>query len=480
MDEDARDSSGVPVGAPPSDGPTRFPIMAESFEAANAAIILPTLNEEGGISQTLLDIPFERLAGAGWRVRPLVVDGGSKDRTLEVAAAWGLPVLHQKSRGKGGAIREALDWLAARKVQYAVVLDADASYPGASVLPALELLDAGSHLVVGVRQSASGPPQNSRDLVHRIGNALLNFAAGQFSRANILDICSGFWGVRVARAQELNLVSNDFGIEAELFLKAQRADWTVQQIPIPYRERVGEAKLHAVSDGIRILLSIIRFGHKSLQAAPPATSLLPAFIRDLLVTALVGGGDLVLVTPPSREDEARAVAFLLERSDLRPRVVVRPESSGPTPLHGEGSRSPRESEMGLAFPRPRLDESLPAGGYLGPVIRFGRGRRMLYVELPELSASPTNPYANPLAASGASRSGAYLTRPKAPGDILDPIRMLAARLSGDVHGVRTRFLEANGLSVQGVYDGPTEIPRGEPEPIQSQTDRPEGSYSKPA
>lgn len=76
-------------------------IMVDSFEAANAAIILPTLNEEAGLSQTLEDIPFDRLAGAGWRVRPLVVDGGSTDRTLEVAAAWGIPVLHQKSRGKG-------------------------------------------------------------------------------------------------------------------------------------------------------------------------------------------------------------------------------------------------------------------------------------------------------------------------------------------------------------------------------------------
>lgn len=436
--------------------------MAESFEAANAAIILPTLNEEGGLSQTLLDIPFARLAGAGWRVRPLVVDGGSTDRTLEVAAAWGLPVLHQKSRGKGGAILEALDWLAERNVQYAVVLDADASYPGASVLPALELLDAGSHLVVGVRQSASGPPQDARELIHRVGNALLNFVAGQLSRSRILDVCSGFWGVQVERARELDLISHDFGIEAELFLKGQRAGWTIMQIPIPYRERIGEAKLHAVSDGARILLSIIRFGHKSLQAAPPPASLVPAFIRDLLVTALVGGGDLVLVTPPSRENEARAVAFLLERSDLRPRVVVRPETSEPTPSVPTGP-SPTVPPL---VPEP----SIPVNGYVRPVVRFGQGRRALYVEMPDIRKT-AGVRSNSLSAASA-RSGAYVPQGRSAGDLLDPIRLLAGRLNTDEADVRANFLEANGLAVERASEESHDAVEAEPAPTRTHLRRP--------
>jgi dolichol-phosphate hexosyltransferase len=448
------------------------PIMADSFENANATIILPTLNEEGGLSQTLLDIPFARLAAAGWRVRPLVVDGGSTDRTLEVAEAWGVPVLRQKSRGKGGAVREALDWLGERNVRYAVVLDADATYPGASVLPALELLDAGSHLVVGVRQSANGPPRNSRELVHRVGNALLNYVAGQVSRSRILDVCSGFWGVQVERARELRLESYDFGIEAELFLKGQRAGWTILQIPIPYRERIGEAKLHAVSDGIRILLSIIRFGHKSLQAAPPATSLFPLFIRDLLVTALVGGGDLVLVTPPSREPEARAVAFLLERSDLRPRVVVRPETSASPPPDGPID-PPAVGRVGPELPLSDTESTAPANGYIGPVIRFGQGRRALYVEMPALGDSSVERLRGPRPGAASARSGAYLSRPQAQGDLLDPIRLLAGRLNSSDREVRATILEANGLSVQEADDEPRDS--GEPQPgLRKSRTRPPG------
>jgi Glycosyl transferase family 2 len=474
MEEDAPRPTD-PSGPPASAGPVAPLIMADSFEAANATIILPTLNEEAGISQTLLDIPFDRLAAAGWRVRPLVVDGGSTDRTLEVAAAWGVPVLHQKSRGKGGAIREAIDWLAEKNVQYAVVLDADGSYPGASVLPALELLDAGSHLVVGVRQSATGPPRNSRDLLHRVGNALLNFVAGQVSRSRILDVCSGFWGVQVERARELGLESYDFGIEAELFLKGQRAGWTILQIPIPYRERVGEAKLHAVSDGVRILLSIIRFGHKTLQEAPPATSLLPVFIRDLLVTALIGGGDLVLVTPPSREQEARAVAFLLERSDLRPRVVVRPETPEPS-LPLAPISAPEGENDGAAVVSPSaLDPPLPGNAYMGPVIRFGERHQALYVEMPVLEKDPITAGTVFSSAGDSARSGAYQARPKSQSDLFDPIRTLASRLNTDDREVRTNFLEANGLAVQETNEDPEELLRAETQSRRSRTRPPGGS-----
>lgn len=317
--------------------------------------------------------------------------------------------------------------------------------------------------MVGVRQSATGPPRNPRDLVHRVGNALLNFVAGELSGSRVLDVCSGFWGVQVERAQELNLISYDFGIEAELFLKGHRAGWTILQIPIPYGERVGEAKLHAVSDGIRILLSIIRFGHKSLQAAPPPTSLVPVFIRDLLVTALIGGGDLVLVTPPSRENEARAVAFLLERSDLRPEVLVRPETTPSVGFPGASfsgaAASGREED-----PTFSLDDLPPSrNGHVGPVIRFGQGRRALYVDMPELKRAGDLSGSELLRTTLTDRSGAYLLQPRTAGDFLDPIRQLAGRLNSDDQDIRTNFLEANGLSVQRAKkESPEPTPSSEP------------------
>jgi dolichol-phosphate hexosyltransferase len=125
---------------------------ARQFQDLDVVVVLPTLNEEHGLPQTLDGIPFDAIRAAGWTVRPLVMDGGSTDRTREVAHERGVAVLDQSGRGKGSAVREALHWLSERNVRFAVVLDADCTYPGKMVPAFIELLDAGSQLVVGVRQ----------------------------------------------------------------------------------------------------------------------------------------------------------------------------------------------------------------------------------------------------------------------------------------------------------------------------------------
>jgi hypothetical protein len=94
--------------------------------------------------------------------------------------------------------------------------------------------------------------------VHRAGNGFLGFCAAELSRGPILDVCSGFWGLRTDKIADLHLESVGFEIESELFVKAFRRGLRICQLPITYRKRLGIAKLHAVRDGVRIFLSILR------------------------------------------------------------------------------------------------------------------------------------------------------------------------------------------------------------------------------
>lgn len=278
----------------------------ELLRGADVAVVLPTLNEEDGLVRTLADIPYDELLATGRKVCRVVIDGGSTDRTVEVAREHGLLVLRQTTPGKGAAIREALEWLATMGIRSAVILDADYTYPGTAVPAVVELLEAGSQLVVGVREPDTPAKEDLRELVHRIGNRLLNITASQLSGLPFLDLCSGFWGVDVAAVRPLELGSNGFEIEAELFTKAYRAGYTVTQIPIPYRERIGTAKLHAVRDGARILLTSIRFGRRDLRSAFSSPS--PSQFRDLLTLAMVAGGrEFVIMTDASRRPEAERV-----------------------------------------------------------------------------------------------------------------------------------------------------------------------------
>ncbi len=408
-----------------------------AFAGIDAVVLLPTLNEERGLSVTLGDVPFGEAKSRRWSVRPLIIDGGSTDRTREVAKAHGVTVVPQRGRGKGSAIREGLELLRGLGVRYAVVLDADATYPGSALLPALELLDSGSDLVVGVRQPEIGAPRSFRDLVHRVGNILLNFAAGQYSRSTYLDLTSGFWALRVDKAPELHLITDNFGIEAELFLKAHRYGWHISQIPIGYRQRVGSPKLHAVPDGMRILLTILRFGRRTLQAAPLPLGEAPGILRELLLTAFIQGyHDVELLYPPTLQVEAQRIAQRLQRTGIAPYLVRRetPPASGaaaPTP-----SATPSRSSTSASIS-----------------LRFGPKGRLLRVELLDLPPS-ARPEGDAAFAPQTFRSGAYMNRePKGRADLLDPLRLVGHRLNVSDVAKRRELLSANGIRVVPVSEG---------------------------
>lgn len=228
-------------------------------------ILLPTLNEVEGLEATLQELERTHFGSSRSPPSILVVDGHSTDGTQKVAARWGVPVLPQRSKGKGAAMREGLAWAAGQGFSSVAVMDADGTYAAASLPAIFDLLELGSELVVGVRRTEVTSRSSIRDLIHRVGNGLLNYVAAQFSRKPVLDVCSGFWGVRTAVLDILDLESDGFDIEAELFVKSFRRGLQVSQIPVVYRSRVGDAKLHAVRDGARIFLSILRY---SLRSGP--------------------------------------------------------------------------------------------------------------------------------------------------------------------------------------------------------------------
>ena len=372
------------------------------FDGVDVAIVLPTLNESQGLLRTLSDLPLEQLTSLASEngtlvARLVVVDGGSTDGTVAIAQEHGIPVLRQVGRGKGQAIRQALDWLHTKRVKYAVVLDADFTYPGSMIPAVVHLLDSGSQLVVGVRQPVRSAKDDPREAVHRIGNGMLNLAASQLSGLPILDLCSGFWGVLVDAVPPLALETDGFEIEAELFTKSYRAGYTVTQIPIPYRERVGVAKLRALRDGARILLTSIRFGRRRLVSALqlPTRSIL----RDILSIAIVHGEDeLVLIAHGSRRREAERIAASFRNSAPGARATVHPEDGLVPSVPLSVSPGLRETPVVLTLPA-----VTPSGPSPSAVVHLPRSGRLIAVGGMPAEDSPDDHTVHGLARSAGYR-----------------------------------------------------------------------------
>ncbi|MGA7924030.1 MAG: glycosyltransferase family 2 protein [Thermoplasmata archaeon] len=373
-----------------------------------AVVILPTLNEEGGLARTLDEIPFGELRAAGHKIAAVVIDGGSKDRTLDVARQRGVTILHQKSRGKGGAVREALAYVRTQGARYAVVMDADSTYPGDAVGPAISLLRSGSQLVVGIRSPDRTLTRAAREIIHRVGNNLLNYVATRLSHRPILDVCSGFWSLDLSVGLDLELESLGFDIEAELFMKAYQRGYTVTQFPISYGERVGAAKLHAAQDGIRILLTLLRVGPAPRRGIPEPGARSGSLLGDLLsITLVTGTSELVLVSAPSRLAEAERLARGLRGSGVEPKVVVQSKGASVSQMldrefAADPSANPSLATV-IALPPPSVDPNSPEAR---AVVLLPKSRRLVYVS--DVANTSISGARTTLPGSSTPMTGSYL------------------------------------------------------------------------
>lgn len=211
-------------------------------------IILPTLNEELTIGKVIDEIPRQALESEGYHVDVVVVDGNSSDRTREIAQEKGARVITESRKGKGRAVRTALE---VAKADFIFVLDADYTYPASYIREMLHILRRGCPVVIGSRLKG----QRESEAIRRpnvVGNFLLTLMANVLYRTKISDLCTGYWGLRGEVIPNLNLSADGFQFEAELFTQLVKRGYRIAEVPIYYRRREGKTKLRRLKDGIKI------------------------------------------------------------------------------------------------------------------------------------------------------------------------------------------------------------------------------------
>jgi dolichol-phosphate hexosyltransferase len=227
-------------------------IMNKETTTKSICIILPTLNEALSIGSVIEEIPRRTLEEQGYQVDILVVDGNSTDPTIQIARDKGARILVEPRRGKGRAIRTALE---KTQADYVFMLDGDYTYPTTHIPDMLNLLHD-YPVVIGSRLKGKRQEGALRTL-NLIGNHLLTWLANILYGTRISDLCTGYWGFRREVIQNLNLTSDGFQLEAELLTQLARKGYRIGELPIIYRSRTGKAKLHVLQDGLRIARLLI-------------------------------------------------------------------------------------------------------------------------------------------------------------------------------------------------------------------------------
>ena len=227
-------------------------VLVQAMESRySAQVVIAALNEAPGIGLTIAEMR-DTLGG----VSVLVVDGRSSDRTVEIARNLGATVVCQDGVGKGDALAKALEHIDL-DVDYVVLTDADYTYPAEYVPAMIRLLDENPlvGMVCGNRLNGHIDKEALHGVFH-VGNKMLALAHNMLNGVPLEDPLTGLRVIRTEALRGWLVKSRGFDIEVELNHLVERHGFTIREIPICYRARLGKKKLK-ISHGATILKRIL-------------------------------------------------------------------------------------------------------------------------------------------------------------------------------------------------------------------------------
>lgn len=230
--------------------------MYSAQKLPSVSVVIPTLNEARNLPHVLPGIP-------DFVSEVVLVDGGSKDNTIEVARELrpDIRILRQTGKGKGNALEEGF---AASNGDIIVMMDADGSHDPHEILLFIDALMDGADFAKGSRFIRDG---SSEDFtwVRRVGNNCINLLANACFKVQFTDLCYGYNAFWRHCLPHLDIDRPGFEVETLMNIRACKANLKVVEVPSFEAVRLfGESKLKAIRDGWRILKTIVgeRFGER--------------------------------------------------------------------------------------------------------------------------------------------------------------------------------------------------------------------------
>ena len=198
-----------------------------------------TMNEEKAVAKVVADIR---------RVVPdaeiLLVDS-SKDRTAEIAQELGCRVIKQfPPQGYGPAMDRAVREASGDVV---ITLDCDDTYPVEVIPELVRLIDEGYDLVNTTR---TWRRPKAMPFANFIANRVFALGARILHGLKTTDVHSGMRAYRKSMIDRVQWVAKGPALPVDMYVIPFRRGFRVTELPIDYRERIGNTTLHRWSSTV--------------------------------------------------------------------------------------------------------------------------------------------------------------------------------------------------------------------------------------
>lgn len=247
------------LATPPS------PLLHSRPRNPRISIVIPTRNEARNLEVILTTLPDVH--------EVIIVDGYSVDGTMETALRVmpSVITMTQTRCGKGNALSCGFERATGDII---VMFDADGSADAGEIPRFVDALKEGADFAKGSRFRTGGASEDITPL-RALGNAVLSGIANALLGARFTDLCYGynaFWrdilpilDLPAAGEAAPGVLhwGDGFEIETLLNCRVANAGITVQEVPSIELNRIyGESNLNAVTDGLRVLRTILVEGRR--------------------------------------------------------------------------------------------------------------------------------------------------------------------------------------------------------------------------
>lgn len=231
------------------------------------SVIIPALNEELGIRNTISSIPLKEIRNTfGYDVEILVIDGNSTDQTRDVARKDGAQVIVEKQPGYGRAYKTGF---AAARGDIIVTLDADNTYPAESIPQYIRKFNEYNADFMTINRFAH-LEQGAMSITRMVGNKILALLISLMYSISLKDSQSGMWIMKKSFISKIRINSNDMSMSEEIKIIAFKF-FSSLEIDGVYRKRLGEAKLDTIQHGWKNMKYLIEYKKHLRSALKPLT-----------------------------------------------------------------------------------------------------------------------------------------------------------------------------------------------------------------